>query len=86
MVQDSGDTDFDEYFEDVVGVSRNPEGRVETVRARVKKPDAWYVDTKPIHSSQKKEEETERDMTFEWRVIVNEEFVQSLFSYANRTE
>lgn len=99
------DFDFDEYFKNIVGVSLQgkDEGKVKprpvAVRAKVTYPNAWYMDTKPIHASQRvlkstepwiKGEEGEKPkhgyMVFQWNVIPNEEFVQALMVYADQVE
>lgn len=75
-----------EHFTHIVGVSLNPESRPETVRLKAWKPDAWYIDTKPIHWSQQRVEEADDWMVFTLEVIPNEELVQQLLTYANRLE
>lgn len=75
-----------EHFTHIVGVSLNPESRPETVRLKAWKPDAWYIDTKPIHWSQRRVEEADEWMVFTLEVIPNEELVQQLLTYANRLE
>ena len=69
-----------------MGVSLNPESRPVTVRLKAWKPDAWYIDTKPIHWSQQRVEEADDWMVFTLEVIPNEELVQQLLTYANRLE
>jgi hypothetical protein len=69
------------------------------VVAKVYYPNAWYIDTKPIHASQRvieatepwiKGEEGEKPkhgyMVFQWDVIPNEELVQALMVYADQME
>lgn len=75
-----------EHFTHIVGVSLLPEGKTVMVRLKVWKPDAWYIDTKPIHWSQKCVEEEKDWMLFTLEVIPNEELVQQLLTYANRLE
>ena len=75
-----------EHFTHIVGVSLNPESRPVTVRLKAWKPDAWYIDTKPIHWSQQRVEEADDWMVFTLEVIPNEELVQQLLTYANRLE
>ena len=75
-----------EHFTHIVGVSLLPEGKPVTVRLKAWKPDAWYIDTKPIHWSQKMVQEEKEWMVFELEVIPNEELVQQLLTYANRME
>lgn len=75
-----------EHFTHIVGVSLLPEGKPVTVRFKAWKPDAWYIDTKPIHWSQQRVEEEKDWMVFALEVIPNEELVQQLLTYANRCE
>lgn len=75
-----------EHFTHIVGVSLLPEGKLVTVRFKAWKPDAWYIDTKPIHWSQQRVEEEKDWMVFALEVIPNEELVQQLLTYANRLE
>ena len=102
--QEDEDFDFDKYFENIVGVSlmAKDEGKEEPkpvpVVAKVYYPNAWYIDTKPIHSSQQVLEKTDgwivgEDgkkrhgyMVFQWDVIPNEELVQALMVYADQIE
>jgi predicted DNA-binding transcriptional regulator YafY len=103
--QKDDDFDFDEYFKNIVGVSlmAKDEGKEEPkpvpVVAKVYYPNAWYIDTKPIHASQRvieatepwiKGEEGEKPkhgyMVFQWDVIPNEELVQALMVYADQME
>ena len=103
-VQEDGDFDFDEYFRNIVGVSllsKNKKGedaKPVAVVAKVYYPNAWYIDTKPIHHSQQVLEATEGWITgedgkktsgymvFQWDVIPNEELVQALMVYADQME
>ena len=80
------DLDIDDYFYDIVGVSLNPESKAERIRLRVGYPDAEYMLSKPLHGSQHLIERSDEGMTFEMKVIPNEEFVQQLLAYAHNTE
>ncbi len=54
--KEEGDEDFRDYFEHIVGVSLLPDGkhsRVIPVVLRVWYPAVWYMETKPIHWTQK---------------------------------
>lgn len=97
--KEEGDEDFREYFQHIVGVSLLPEGKPEIVEAKVYYPNAWYLDTKPLHTSQQviestepwiKGEEGEKPKNgykvFQWEVIPNEELVQQLMVYADQIE
>ena len=95
--KEDGDFDFDEYFEDIVGVSLLPEGKVVPVVAKVGYPNVWYLETKPLHASQRVVGETpspdgtppkqgENYKVFRWDVIPNEELIQGLMVYADQIE
>lgn len=45
--------DFDEYFEDIVGVSNDPEKEPELVKIEVSANILPYITSKPLHGSQK---------------------------------
>lgn len=47
------DVDFDDYFYDIIGVSLNPESEPEEVLLKAVYPAVWYIETRPIHPSQK---------------------------------
>ena len=102
--QKDEDFDFDEYFKNIVGVSllspnkKGEKPKPVPVVAKVYYPNAWYMETKPIHRSQQVLEKTEpwidgEDgkkkhgyMMFQWDVIPNEELVQALMVYGDQIE
>ena len=78
--------DFEEFFEDVVGVSVRPNKEVERIVIKVDK-DVWpYIDSKPLHGSQKVLSVTEQYVRFELRVQINYELVSLVFSYMGSVE
>ena len=80
------ETDFEEYFEDIVGVSVNPNGNTQKVLVQIK-IDSWpYMKSKPLHGSQKVVKETDTEVTVELDVQVNHELIALLFSYMNAIE
>lgn len=84
------DEDFDlkKHFSNVVGVSVQPEGEVKMVKFKAWYPAAWYLETKPIHNTQRevKEEGGKDFKVFKLEVIPNEELVQQLLVYADQLE
>lgn len=50
----SSNINFDEYYEDVVGVSRDDRKPVEDIILRITKSRYPYIETKPLHGSQKR--------------------------------
>lgn len=79
---------IDEYFEDVVGVSRYDNAEAENVEIRVNKSRYPYIASKPIHESQKelKDKRTDTTHTIRLHVHVNRELESLLFSYGNDVE
>ena len=59
------------YFQSLIGVSL--EGELAHVVVRIKKKRAFYVRTKPWHTSQTEVEETEKWIDFQWKVLLNRE-------------
>lgn len=79
-------TDFDEYFEDVIGVTKREGQQSEKVLLRFPKDEYPYVATKPWHGSQKKVAEDERTVTIELDVVVNYELEQKILSWGDYVE
>ena len=78
--------DFDEYFEDVIGVTKREGQQSEKVLLRFPKDVYPYVATKPWHGSQKKVAEDERSVTIELDVVVNYELEQKILSWGDYVE
>lgn len=79
--------DFDHYFDNVVGVSVNPDEPVQTVHIRVDKEQLPYTLSKPIHQSQRVVEEREDgSAVIAIEVIPNFELHQLLLSFGDRIE
>ncbi len=80
------DFDFDELFDDIVGVSINTTGNTEKVLIKVR-TEVWpYVESKPLHGSQKIKSKTEEYTIIELDVQVNHELIALLFSYMDAVE
>ena len=74
--------DFDEYFEDVVGVTI-PKGKVEHIVMRVA-PDRYpYIKNKPLHPSQHNDDKVFRVSI---DVIPNNELIALLLSFGSQLE
>lgn len=86
FIEKPADLDIDDYFYDIVGVSLNPESEPEKIVLKVGYPDAEYLNSKPIHGSQRLIERNDEGMTFELKLIPNEEFMQQLLTYAHNAE
>lgn len=80
------DIDFDQktYFDDMVGVTKNPEDRKTVVRFSATPENSPYIETKPIHKSQMVVERREDSSTvFQIEVIINYELERELISYGH---
>ena len=74
--------DFDEYFDDVVGVTI-PKGKVEHIVMRVA-PDCYpYIKNKPLHASQ---HNYDKEFRVSIDVIPNNELIALLLSFGSQLE
>lgn len=73
--------DFEEYFEDVVGVTINSDQSPEMIILKISR-DLWpYISSKPIHGSQKIIAKEENQVTISLFLYINYEIISLLFSY-----
>lgn len=80
------DINFDEYFEDVLGVTKRKDQKSEKILLKFPKDEYPYVETKPWHGSQKKVAEDENSVTIELDVVVNYELEQKILSWGDYVE
>lgn len=73
--------DFEEYFEDIVGVTRPKEGILQKIQLYFSPGLAPYVLTKPLHGSQKKLQHDDNGLVIQLEVIPNYELEQLILSY-----
>lgn len=73
--------DFEEYFEDIIGVSKLIEEKPIKIELQATKQLAPYIKTKPLHGSQKSIGNSENGFTFSIEVVPNYELEQLLLSY-----
>lgn len=78
--------DFDEYFSDMIGVSRRNEQVPEDVVLRFPKDQYKYVATKPWHGSQKVVDENDSTITLQFHVVLNYELEQKILSFGQYVE
>lgn len=72
------------FFDDIVGVTKNINQRVERVIFVATTDHAQYINTKPIHSSQKIVELCEDgSIVFEIKVIINQELQRELLGFGD---
>lgn len=78
--------DFSEYFEDVIGVTVKNNAVVEKVIIKAS-ANIWpYIESKPIHGSQKIISKTESDYYLEFNLQVNYELISMIISYMDAIE
>ena len=80
------DINFDEYFSDMIGVSRRNEQNPEDVVLRFPKDQYKYVATKPWHGSQKVVDENDCTITMQFHVVLNYELEQKILSFGQYVE
>ena len=76
--------DFNEYFEDIIGVSIYPNEKLTKIELWLRSDLAPYVKTKPIHGSQKYLTEDETGITISIEIIPNIEFEQLILSHGEK--
>jgi predicted DNA-binding transcriptional regulator YafY len=77
--------DFEEYFEDAIGVS--VDGReIEKIILKIARKTWPYIDTKPIHGSQKVLERNENDVMIELHLKINFELETLILSRGEAIE
>lgn len=78
--------DWDEYFDDMIGVSRPIDGELTKVILKFSPDQAPYVKTKPLHGTQKPVSEDESGCTISIEVIPNYELESLILSFGNHCE
>jgi predicted DNA-binding transcriptional regulator YafY len=78
--------DFDDYFDDVIGVTIDLEKPVGIIHIKVASSLWPYINSKPIHGSQKTKETTDSGTIIELSLRVNYELISLLFSFMDRIE
>lgn len=82
------DVVFDEYFDDIVGVTNYKNVAVEKVVLKVSNKSIDYIRTKPLHWSQTelKECSNDKETVIQLKLKVNTELKMLLFSYSDAIE
>jgi predicted DNA-binding transcriptional regulator YafY len=80
------EVNFEEYFDDVIGVTVKRDSTVEKLLIMLSKEIWPYIESKPLHGSQKIKSRTETDILIELSVQINHELMALLFSYMDAIE
>ena len=78
--------DFNEYFEDIVGVTLDNEAKIHKILLRVSNSLFPYIQTKPIHGSQKLKEQVASHTLITLDLIPNYELESLILSYGEGME
>ena len=78
--------DFEEYFEDVIGINTGKNRSSELIRLWFSPEKAPYILTKPLHGSQKKKVQDENGLVITIEVISNYELKSLLLSFGREVK
>lgn len=78
--------DFSEYFEDVIGVTLDKEAKLEKILLKVSNDLFPYIQTKPLHGSQKIKEKGDQFAVIELELKPNYELESMILSYGEGLE
>lgn len=78
--------DFSEYFEDVIGVTLDKDAKLEKIQLKISNELYPYIQTKPLHGSQKIKEKGETFVLIELELIPNYELESLILSFGDGIE
>jgi predicted DNA-binding transcriptional regulator YafY len=78
--------DFREYFEDVIGVTVDKTANLEKIQLKITNDLYPYIQTKPLHGSQKIKEKSETFVVIELELIPNYELESLILSHGEGVE
>lgn len=84
VFQENKTINFNEYFDDVIGVTIPANKNVDNIKILILHSLWPYIKTKPIHGSQRKVGEDENGVYIELQLIPNYELIALLLSYGER--
>jgi predicted DNA-binding transcriptional regulator YafY len=84
--RENDEINFDEYFEDIVGVTFKSDALIDKILIKIGKETWPYIESKPLHGSQKIKSKSETDVIIELNMQINHELMAMLFSYMDSIE
>jgi predicted DNA-binding transcriptional regulator YafY len=81
--QENTSIDWNEYFEDIIGVTKSKEDKPIDIELWFHPTTANYIVTKPIHGSQKQKSFDESGLIIRLNLIPNFEFYQRIMSFGD---
>lgn len=80
------ETDWEEFFDDIIGVSKNIDNKVEEIKLVFHKEQAPYIETKPLHWSQKSKYLDDGSLEIRIRVMLNYELEMRILSFGEKVK
>jgi len=78
--------DWEDFFYDMIGVTKLPNSKVEQVELLFVREQAPYVQTKPLHPSQKSKRQDDGSLKVTLDLIVNYELEMKILSFADKVK
>ncbi len=75
--------DWNEYFEDIIGVTKPSSAEIENVVLHFNSKTGNYIQTKPLHGSQKSKWLDDKTLQVTLQIIINYELERLILSYAD---
>lgn len=79
-------TNWEEFFEDIIGVSKDPDKQIEEVKLLFNKEQAPYIQTKPLHGTQKNKLKPDGSLLVEIEVVINYELEMRILSFGEKVK
>ena len=79
-------TDWEDFFDDMIGVSKGKDEYPEEVKLLFNKEQAPYIQTKPLHSTQKMKVLEDGALEIRIDVIINYELEMRILSYGEKVK
>lgn len=79
-------TDWFEFFDEIIGVSKDPNKTPEKVILLFDKEQAPYVQTKPLHGTQKPKLQPDGSLLIEIEVVINYELEMRILSFGEKVK
>lgn len=83
-IQDA--TDWFEFFDEIIGVSKDPYKNPEKVILLFDKEQAPYVQTKPLHGTQKSKLQLDGSLLVEIEIVINYELEMRILSFGEKVK
>jgi predicted DNA-binding transcriptional regulator YafY len=80
------DNDWQDFFDDIIGVSKNMDSKIEEVKLVFNKEQAPYIETKPLHWSQKNKYLDDGSLEIRIKVMLNYELEMRILSFGEKVK